>query len=215
VVWCRIIADAPAEKRPRSPSAIGAVSTPAPKETACGDAWRAARSERTISLLVVDGLGHGPLAAEAAEVVAALFEKNPHDAPRAHIEAAHAGLSGTRGAAMAVARIDPQAGKLTNAGEGNISGSLLENGASRGLVSHNGIVGHQVRKVQEFEYIWQAQSMLIMHSDGLQTRWSLGKHFGLALRHPAVIAGVLYRDFKRGNDDATVLVVAERKGVNA
>jgi anti-sigma regulatory factor (Ser/Thr protein kinase) len=215
VVWCRIIADAPVEKRPRRPSAVGVVSTPAPGETICGDAWRAARSAETISLLVVDGLGHGPLAAEAAEGAAELFDKNPHDAPRAQIEAAHARISGTRGAAMAVARIDLRAGKLTFAGVGNISGSLLDNGPSRGLVSHNGIVGHQMRKVQEFEYPWQSQSMLIMHSDGLQTRWSLGKFPGLAQRRPAVIAGLLYRDFKRGNDDATVVVVAARQGVNA
>jgi hypothetical protein len=215
VMWCRIIADTPPEKRSRHSSAIGGVSIPAPGETTCGDAWRAARREGAISLLVVDGLGHGPLAGEAAEAVVALFDKNAFDPPRAQIEAAHAAISGTRGAAMAVAHIDAQAGKLTYAGVGNISASLLANGQSRGLFSHNGIVGHQMRKVQEFEYPWQAQSTLVMHSDGLQTRWSLEKYPGLAVRVAPVIAGVLYRDFRRGKDDATVVVVSQRQGMQS
>lgn len=213
VVWCRVIAGAPAEKRPRRRSEIGGVSIPAPGEIVCGDAWRAARREGAISLLVVDGLGHGPLAADAAGAAMAQFDKNAFDSPRAHIEAAHAAIAGTRGAAMAVARIDLEAGKLTYAGVGNISGTLLDAGQSRGLFSHNGIVGHQMRKVQEFEYPWQASSTLVMYSDGLQSRWSLDKYPGLAVRVPPVIAGVLYRDFKRGKDDVTVVAVAGRGGM--
>jgi anti-sigma regulatory factor (Ser/Thr protein kinase) len=207
VIWCRIKADPATNRQPRPSIAVGAVSVPAPGETVCGDAWSMARSDEQISLMIADGLGHGPLAAEAAEAITALFDQNPFNSPRQHIEASHAAISGTRGAALSVARIDLQAEKLIYAGVGNIAGSLLTAGASRGLFSHNGIVGHQLRKVQEFEYPWSAQSILIMHSDGLQTRWSLAKYPGLARRRPAVIAGVLYRDFKRGKDDATVVAV--------
>jgi hypothetical protein len=46
-----------------------------------------------------------------------------------------------------------------------------------------------------------------MHSDGLQSRWSFDPYPGLAQRHPAVVAGLLYRDFARGRDDLTVAVV--------
>jgi hypothetical protein len=52
--------------------------------------------------------------------------------------------------------------------------------------------------------------VLIMHSDGLTGRWSLDAHQGLAARHPAVIAGMLYRDCLRGRDDATIVVVKKR-----
>jgi hypothetical protein len=45
-----------------------------------------------------------------------------------------------------------------------------------------------------------------MHSDGLQTRWDLSKYPGLLARRPAVIAGILFRDFRRERDDASVLV---------
>jgi hypothetical protein len=80
-------------------------------------------------------------------------------------------------------------------------------GSSRGIFSHNGTIGHLVRKIQAFDYPWAPGSTLVLHSDGLQTRWALSKYAGLARRHPAVVAGVLFRDFRRGRDDATVVVI--------
>ena len=65
------------------------------------------------------------------------------------------------------------------------------------MVSHNGTVGHTIRKVQEFIYPWPPGSLLVMHSDGLATQWQLGRYAGLASSHPGLVAGVLYRDFRR------------------
>jgi hypothetical protein len=48
--------------------------------------------------------------------------------------------------------------------------------------------------------------LLILHSDGLATRWDLSRYPGLALRHPTLVAATLYRDFTRGRDDVTVFV---------
>jgi hypothetical protein len=48
-----------------------------------------------------------------------------------------------------------------------------------------------------------------VHSDGLQTHWKLESYTGLRARHPSVIAGILYRDFRRNSDDAAVVVVKE------
>jgi hypothetical protein len=50
-----------------------------------------------------------------------------------------------------------------------------------------------------------------MHSDGLSSHWSLDPYPGLRLRHPALIAAVLYRDFSRHRDDVTVLVGREAR----
>jgi hypothetical protein len=50
--------------------------------------------------------------------------------------------------------------------------------------------------------------VVVLYSDGLQTRWRLEAYPGLVRRHPSLIAGVLSRDFARGRDDVTVLVVA-------
>ena len=51
------------------------------------------------------------------------------------------------------------------------------------------------------------RGMLVMHSDGISSRWRLDTYPGLAQRHPAIVAGVLWRDFGRGRDDATIVVV--------
>jgi hypothetical protein len=50
--------------------------------------------------------------------------------------------------------------------------------------------------------------VLILHSDGLSARWDLDDYAGLRRRHPALIAGVLFRDHRRLRDDASVVVVA-------
>jgi hypothetical protein len=63
-----------------------------------------------------------------------------------------------------------------------------------------------VAKLQQFQYDLLEGDLLLMHSDGLTSRWKLADYPGLSHRVPALIAAVLYRDFKRGRDDATVLV---------
>jgi hypothetical protein len=96
------------------------------------------------------------------------------------------------------------------AGLGNISASIVSPVSpreSKNLVSYNGIAGHEARKIQEFAYEWPSGALLVVHSDGLSGRWDLARYPGLSLRDPSVVAGVLYRDFSRGRDDAIVVVV--------
>ena len=45
-----------------------------------------------------------------------------------------------------------------------------------------------------------------MHSDGVKTHWTLEDYPGLVRRHPGLVAGLLFRDFRRERDDATVIV---------
>lgn len=176
-------------------------------ENVCGDTWRLAIDGPRMSALVIDGLGHGPDAAEAAQAGASAFVEAPFDAPEVLLERAHQRMTGTRGGAAAVARHDGE-GVLRFAGIGNISACLVNGESSRGLASHPGIVGGQFRKAHAFDYPYTAGQLLVMHSDGLQSRWRLGDYPGLWQRHPAVIATLLHRDFCRGRDDATVLVLA-------
>jgi anti-sigma regulatory factor (Ser/Thr protein kinase) len=186
-------------------SRFGAISIAVKGEIECGDAWALAQDTQTISLMVVDGLGHGSFAAAAAESALQSFAAAPAETPRAAIERAHRALSGTRGAAAAVARITGRS--LSYAGVGNISGYMIENEKSQGLVSHNGTLGLTMSRLQQFEYERPADSVVVMHSDGLSARWDLRKNPQLRARHPAVIAAVLYRDHARARDDATVVVL--------
>jgi anti-sigma regulatory factor (Ser/Thr protein kinase) len=193
---------------------IGAICLPKPGEEVSGDTYAVDQRHDRSLILVVDGLGHGLLAAEAGMEAVRIFQNNINLGPAAIIEAAHFALRGTRGAAMAVAEVnrvqspsvDKEKLSVRFSGIGNIAGVILSPEGSRNMVSHNGIVGHNVNKIQEFTYSLPVGGLLVMHSDGLQSRWSLERYPGLAGRHPSLIAGVLYRDFNRGRDDVTIVV---------
>jgi anti-sigma regulatory factor (Ser/Thr protein kinase) len=207
VVLSRVTAQPASPARAPGPLQWAAVSTPAPNESICGDAWRVIQRGDEIAIMIADGLGHGPFAAEASEQAGRLFEEQAFGEPGSFISNAHRAISGTRGAAIAAGTASVSGRTLRYAGVGNIAATLCSAADSRGLVSHNGTVGVQVRKVQQFDYPWPDRGLLIMHSDGLQSRWSLENYPGLLTCHPAVIATVLYRDFVRGRDDVTVAVV--------
>jgi anti-sigma regulatory factor (Ser/Thr protein kinase) len=190
------------------PVAFGAICVPLRGETDCGDAWAFAAESEVTAACVADGLGHGTLAADASRAMIDAFAAAPTDEPQSLVQAGHRRMSGTRGAAAACCRT-ARGGRLLYAGVGNISGHHLNPDASQGLVSHSGILGVTVRRVQQFQYECAAGGLLVMHSDGVSARWNLADHPGLFARHPAVIAAQLFRDHGRPRDDATVLVVRQ------
>lgn len=189
----------------------GAVCLPMPGETACGDGWSMVVDAGGAGLLVSDGLGHGPEAERATRAALSILAARPSLAPAPLIEAAHVALRSTRGAALAAARLDYAGDSLRFAGVGNISACVRTDGDCKQMMSHNGIVGHNMRKVQEFSMPWPEDALFVMHSDGLSKQWDLADYPGLAQCHPALFAGVLYRDFCRERDDATIVVVRRRR----
>jgi anti-sigma regulatory factor (Ser/Thr protein kinase) len=186
---------------------IGAVSLAAPGETACGDAWRFRQGGGRAELLVVDGLGHGPTAAEAADAAVAVFDDMPGATPSVILERAHRHLRTTRGAAAAIATLDDSTRQIVFSGAGNIAGRIISGVGDRTLLSQHGTVGFQVRQLQDMNYEWPPHALLVLHSDGIVTRWSLADAPGLLQCDPLVIAGWLIREHCRGRDDATVAVV--------
>lgn len=198
---------APMSFRPDMPLEIGAVCLPKGGEEVSGDAWADRIDADRGLLLVADGLGHGPSAAVASSEAVRVFQDNYYRSPQAIIEAAHGALRSTRGAVLAIAEIDFDRMSVRFAGIGNIAGKVFSPTEHRNLVSNNGIVGHEVRKIQEFTYPWSANGLLIMHSDGISAHWRLDSYPGLSLKHPSLIAGILYRDFNRERDDVAVLAV--------
>ncbi len=187
----------------------GAINLPAPREEVSGDTWRIANRNSEIAVIIADGLGHGPQAAAAAEVAAETFDGGPFLPHGEFFTSADRRMRGTRGAAVAVARVNAPRTVLSYAGVGNIAGTLrsIADPKGKGLVSHNGTVGAEMRKVASNDYECPDPALLIMHSDGLKSRWTLEAYPGLAAHPPATVASVLYRDFRRGNDDVTIVVV--------
>ena len=186
---------------------IGAVCLPVAGETLCGDAWSVRPSDAGLDIVVCDGLGHGPLAADASDMALDVFARRPELAPGAMLEAMHADLRASRGAAALTARLDLASRKLTCAGIGNIAGYIMASPKPKGVVSMNGIVGHQATRAKEFTYDWSSDDLIILHSDGLTTHWKLDDFPGLATRSAGLIAAMMYKHFRRGKDDATVVVI--------
>jgi len=195
------------ESKTRAQPQFSAICVPTPGESECGDAWQLRLDSGRFSAVVADGLGHGPLAASASSHAMEAFAARLFDSPCGYLEAAHSALHASRGAAIAIAQVDLGLYKLSYAGVGNIVGSIVNSsGKSRSLLSHNGIVGVEARKLQQFDYQWRDGDLLIMHSDGLSARWKLDDYPGLAQADTGVVAAILYRDARRGRDDATILV---------
>ncbi|HEY3599085.1 MAG TPA: ATP-binding protein [Paraburkholderia sp.] len=222
-----------AAAQPVSGTDIGGVCVPYPGEKVCGDAWGIEADQQGLTITVADGLGHGPDAHVAAAGVIHAVHRRAGRNPAALMQFAHDALRTTRGAAAAIARLDLARSQLSFSGTGNIaaavsgvsrptlvSGHLSPNAAAHDtrsswqLISRNGIVGHTMRDAQEFEVPWTRDALLILHSDGIGTRWDLSAYPGLHLQPAVMIAAVLYRDFSRRRDDATVVVVKADQGAH-
>jgi anti-sigma regulatory factor (Ser/Thr protein kinase) len=209
VLWMQLWAIANTELRPEWD--IGVVCLPMASEEESGDDWASVCMPDSLTVMVADGLGHGTEAARASRAAANILLQSTGAYPAAILNEAHHALAGTRGAAVAVAQISHLDEQLRYCGVGNIEACVIDGDVSRHMVSHNGIVGSNIRKLQEFNFPWIPESILIMHSDGLGTRWDVAKYPGLYACHPAVIAAVLYRDFVRRRDDVIVLAVRKAR----
>lgn len=186
------------------PGADGLALAVAP-ETVSGDAWTVCVDQSGTSVMLADGLGHGPGAAEASErATAALRRAEPVEAT---LERVHAALRPTRGAAVAVARVDEPRGVLQFAGVGNISAVICARGYSKALTSLSGTAGRQVRTIRSFEYELPDSGLLVLHSDGCRTGWDLDADPALRRKSPLLIAATLIRDWERGRDDVSVVVL--------
>jgi len=185
---------------------IGVVSEPMTGEEVCGDGWGIRRVDRGVLAMVVDGLGHGLPAADAAREAERTLRETRENSVTCILQDLHDALRKTRGAALGLARIDFDRRLLSYTGVGNITTSIVGPGSSRSIASHNGILGENMERVQEFTLPWSDDAMLVMHSDGLLTKWNLDRYPGIWGKHPSVVAALLHRDFCRGRDDVTVLV---------
>lgn len=183
---------------------ISGINLPKPGEEVSGDKWGWRANPNGITLMVADGLGHGLEASDASNEAVKAFEESKEGAVDRILQTIHQRLSHTRGAAVAVSELDLRTKTVKYCGVGNISGIIISPSGSRSMISHNGIVGHEARKIQTFDYPWPEKSIMVMHSDGMSARWNMEKYPGLLMRSTSVICGVLYRDFARGNDDFTV-----------
>ncbi|MCX2740222.1 ATP-binding protein [Pontibacter anaerobius] len=193
---------------------IGYVMVPKPKETLCGDGLAIIEKGTELYLLALDGLGHGANAHEASQQAVQVFKSSPALLPTDALRQVHHSIKRTRGAVGFVANISASSQRISYCGIGNIAGKLYTPDTSFGssapyknLISYNGILGHNIPTTlnnQELE--WGRHRTLIIHSDGLKSRWDLSKYHSLNRHLPTTVAALLYKDNARHTDDALVVV---------
>jgi anti-sigma regulatory factor (Ser/Thr protein kinase)/serine/threonine protein phosphatase PrpC len=190
----------------------GSIRIAAPGETVCGDGWGAVFDGARTTVLVADGLGHGPDAAEAAQAATQVLAANPQATPGALVEKVHVRLRSTRGAAVAVLVLDAQGSTVRACGAGNVVARLLSGVSDRTILMQHGTAGVQIRRPEEVSVEWPPHALLVVHTDGIETRWTEQRLLPLLGRDPVMVAAVLVRDHCRGRDDATVVVLRRRDG---
>ena len=197
-------------EQPATPLQVGALAIPVAGEHLCGDGWALVEDAGATTVMLVDGLGHGAGAAVAAQLAIRIFRERAGRGPVELVELLHQGLRPTRGAAAAVAEIRRDTAQVRFAGIGNIAARIISGTDTRSLVSHNGIVGVHSVRAHEFTYPFPAGASLVLHSDGVTSHWKADSVPGLFRRDPAIAAGIIYRDFARGRDDASIVVCRYR-----
>lgn len=207
IVVARLRAPETGAGRPPRRIVVAGLSVALAGEIVCGDAWAVAIDRPFASVLLADGLGHGPDAAEAAQAAVEMFAADPRQAPRALLTGMHARLRSTRGAAVTLLQLDADDGTIRCAGAGNVAARVVSGDTDKSLLTQHGTVGLQMRTPDEQKVPWPPHALLVVHSDGLESRWGTQRLMPLLQRDPMLAAAVLLRDHSRGRDDATVVVV--------
>lgn len=192
---------------PASRPPIAGFTRPITGETVCGDAWGYYTLDGSLYVVLADGLGHGELAATAAREAVKVFlsDTSETDLPRS-LQRMDAALQGTRGAAVGTMCIDRAAKTMTFAGVGNVAAWVDDGERRRALPSTPGIVGANAKKVRQAQMALNRHCTIVMHSDGLSSKWDLGQYPGLRAKEPPLIAATLLRDAGIRHDDASVVV---------
>ena len=188
---------------------FGAICVPVTGEKVCGDGWAVSQDGATATVWVADGLGHGVHAAEASQAALDVFVEGSADALDSLVGRAHTRLQTTRGAALCALRIDAEAQTALCAGAGNVAVRIVSGVFDRSMMTQHGTVGVQIRKPDQSSLQMPPHGVAVVHSDGLATRWDAASIRPVLERDPTLAAAILFRNFSRGRDDTTVVVVRQ------
>jgi phosphoserine phosphatase RsbX len=193
---------------------VAVASHPMPGQVESGDASLALAGSDRLLLLVVDGLGHGPEAAAAAQRALVAAERHANEPLDAIFRHCHAALLGSRGVAMSAAILRPALGRLTWAGVGNVEGILVIADARpsltrprQSLINRGGVVGYQLPDVRVTSLECRPSSCLVLATDGLDHRFVDDIVPGAPSQ--AIADRALDRHWRR-DDDGLVLVAQLR-----
>ena len=184
----------------------GAVTRCKPGNEVSGDTYFFHEDSDATLVAMIDGLGSGNSAHEAAQRARQAVAEHTNLALTDILQQCHRALRGTRGVVMMLMRIDHEQESVGFAGVGNIGVRVFGDTSIRPL-SRNGIVGYRMNNTREFQYAYTKGDVFILHSDGISSRFTLEPDW---VRDPAIdpqeIATEIADNFGK-DDDVTVIVV--------
>lgn len=190
-----------------SPLEFGAASHTYPGMEVCGDSFVFKQWDHFALAAVIDGVGHGRPAFEAAQAARTYIENHADQSLELIFQNVGYTCRSTRGVVMALARIDWLESKLTFASVGNIEARLMGAVEPTNFMVRRGIIGYNAPRALTTEHRWTERNMLIMHSDGVKSTWRLEDFPELLGKSASVLAQRLLYTLDRGDDDATMIVV--------
>ncbi|WP_187263890.1 ATP-binding protein [Pontibacter beigongshangensis] len=203
---------------PKSRFEVATVMVPKPGEYACGDGFAVIEQGNDCYLVALDGLGHGIPAQQASTEAAAAFETYYKQDPAQALRQIHGAIRRTRGSVGTIVHLNLGSKQIKYCGIGNIAGKIftvegpvMMNGPSRNIMAYNGILGHNIPSSFSTQSdTWHHSKVLVLHSDGIKSRWDISRYPNLHRHDASIIAALLYRDHSRQTDDTLVMVARSK-----
>jgi anti-sigma regulatory factor (Ser/Thr protein kinase) len=184
---------------------IRSLLLPKPGEELCGDGFYLKQSKQSLHLFLGDGLGHGVEAAKAVTHAGEAFLECTEDDPPEIIRYLNSMVKKTRGLVGTVAVFNMKEKTWKICGVGNILTKIVSLSSSKGYMSYNGIIGLNVpNTLNAQEVAYEKGQTLIMCSDGLKSRWELGRYLAIQRYDLSILGASLIKDFSRNTDDMSV-----------
>lgn len=186
----------------------GVAARPMEGQAASGDAYLVKPLSGRILVAVVDALGHGHEAAEAARVAVSVLERDAEEPVTVLLQRCDVALRPTRGAVVSLAVFDQRAKTMTWIGVGNVEGLLLpaDPGARPvrdSLVQRGGVVGSRLPPLLSSVKPIHRGDLLVLATDGIRTDFAM---YVVSDAPVQALADRLLARCGKGNDDALVLV---------
>jgi negative regulator of sigma-B (phosphoserine phosphatase) len=156
---------------------------------------------------LIDGLGHGGPAADAAEAAAEVIRVHAEAPPQDLLDRCHAALKKTRGVVMTLAWIDVEAAELVWTGVGNVDARLWHpaaGGRHDVALVFGGVVGYQLPRIRPATLALAPGDLLVMVTDGIDAGFPAALEGGGAAQ---AIAERIFAAHGKGTDDALAVVV--------
>jgi negative regulator of sigma-B (phosphoserine phosphatase) len=186
----------------------GIANRPKKGNQVSGDAYVITEADGAVTAGLVDGLGSGEAAAAASKQAVRCITLNSTADLKELVTRCHKELRGTRGAVMALLRINLEVETVSFVGVGNI-GIYAWSNEPISPISLGGIVGYnRLPPLREFTYRYTPGDLFVLYSDGVSGRLIADRDLPTLGRiDPQAMADVIAQRYGVENDDLTVIVV--------